>query len=92
MGAPDYLIYLNKIYGPLIHCFHFIDLFNSLSNDNPNVKNKSLDFNQTSAQRGSESDIKVNTIHSLGPYLAGLLEGDGHIGLSKMINSKGKIS
>ena len=72
MGAPDYLIYLNKIYGPLIHCFHFIDLFNSLSNDNPNVKNQFLAFNQ---KKRSESDIKVNTIHSLGPYLAGLLEG-----------------
>lgn len=46
MGAPDYLIYLNKIYGPLIHCFHFIDLFNSLSNDNPNVKNQFLAFNK----------------------------------------------
>ena len=89
MGAPDYLIYLNKIYGTLIHCFHFIDLFNSLSNDNPNVNNQSLTFNQ---KKGSESDIKVNTIHSLGPYLAGLLEGDGHIGLSKIINSNGKIS
>ena len=72
MGAPDYLIYLNKIYGTLIHCFHFIDLFNSLSNDNPNVKNQFLAFNK---KKRSESDIKVNTIHYLGHYLDGLLEG-----------------
>lgn len=39
-------------------------------------------------------DIKINTsnFHSIGPYLAGLFEGDGHIILSKLINSKGKIS
>jgi len=40
------------------------------------------------------SDIKVNTskYNTIGPYLAGLFESDGHIILSKVINSKGKIS
>ena len=39
------------------------------------------------------SPIKFNsTPPMLGPYLAGLFEGDGHIVLSKVINSKGKIS
>lgn len=40
------------------------------------------------------SYIKLNNsnFHSIGPYLAGLFEGDGHIILSKIINSKGKIS
>ena len=39
------------------------------------------------------SNIKVNTSnsYSIGSYLAGLFEGDGHIILSKVINSKGKI-
>lgn len=40
------------------------------------------------------SDIKVNTsnFQSIGPYLAGLFEGDGHIILSKVNNLTGKIS
>lgn len=40
------------------------------------------------------SNIKDKNTHfySMGPYLAGLFEGDGHIILSKIINSRGKIS
>ena len=38
------------------------------------------------------SNVKYISSHSIGPYLAGLFEGDGHIVLSKVINSKGKIS
>lgn len=42
----------------------------------------------------SNLDSKVkNTISpSIGSYLAGLFEGDGHIILSKVLNSKGKIN
>lgn len=45
----------------------------------------------------SSSDLsnikdKNTNFYSMGPYLAGLFEGDGHIILSKIINSRGKIS
>lgn len=45
----------------------------------------------------SSSDLsnikdKNTNFYSIGPYLAGLFEGDGHIILSKIINSRGKIS
>jgi hypothetical protein len=58
--------------------------FNSIDNNNYNKIDSSLDF----------CNIKNNTskFHRIGPYLAGLFEGDGHIILSKVINSKGKIS
>ena len=39
-----------------------------------------------------DSNVKYTSSQSIGPYLAGLIEGDGHIVLSKVINSKGKIS
>lgn len=39
------------------------------------------------------SAFKENkTQPTLGPYLAGLVEGDGHISLSKLVNENGKIS
>jgi len=58
--------------------------FYSIDNNNYNNLESSSDL----------SNIKENTskFHSIGPYLAGLFEGDGHIILSKKINSKGKIS
>ena len=38
------------------------------------------------------SNVNLKSSNSIGPYLAGLFEGDGHIILSKIINNKGKIS
>jgi hypothetical protein len=56
----------------------------------------SIDINNYNNLESSSdlSNIKDNTskFNSIGPYLAGLFEGDGHIILSKKINSKGKIS
>jgi hypothetical protein len=56
----------------------------------------SIDYNNyNNLELSSDlSNIKDNTskFQSIGPYLAGLFEGDGHIILSKKINSKGKIS
>ena len=77
VGAPDYLN--NFSYNKCSNsCFNSIDKTNSLTNENVNIQNN--------------SKIKVDDINSLGSYLAGLIEGDGHISLSKIINSKGKIS
>lgn len=60
-----------------ITCFNSIDQINNKSDFYSDVSN-----------------IKVNTSksYSIGSYLAGLFEGDGHIILSKVINSNGKIS
>jgi hypothetical protein len=51
----------------------------------------SIDNNSKNKESSSDlSNLKENisNIHSIGPYLAGLFEGDGHIILSKKINSK----
>ncbi len=67
---------------------YFYYLIKEMTSFNSNDKMTSLII-------GSENlpnQVKSNTIHSLGPYLAGLLEGDGHISLSKSVNFKGKIS
>ena len=47
-----------------------------------NVQDKLLEYRRA----------EINANNSLGPYLAGLLEGAGHIILSKKMNSKGNIS
>ena len=66
---------------------YFFHLINKMISFYSNVNNISL-FKNTVAQ----TQVETNTNQFLGPYLAGLLEGDGHISLSKTINSKGKIS
>lgn len=38
------------------------------------------------------SNVKKTISPLIGPYLAGLFEGDGHIYFSKVLNSKGKIN
>jgi LAGLIDADG endonuclease/Cytochrome C and Quinol oxidase polypeptide I len=60
-----------------ITCFYSIDQINNKSDSSSDVCN-----------------LKVNTSnsYSIGSYLAGLFEGDGHIILSKIINSNGKIN
>nr|YP_009690420.1 LAGLIDADG homing endonuclease [Schizopora paradoxa]QEG57200.1 LAGLIDADG homing endonuclease [Schizopora paradoxa] len=65
---------------------------------NPTDKFKFLFVSSLSTFSGlfGEKDCTVKVdkpdLNSIGPYLAGLFEGDGYIILSKTINSKGKIS
>lgn len=75
VGAPDYkkILYLN------IFLFNsIINIFFKFTNVSKNNKNLSSNLSYDS-----------NTfLKSKGSYLAGLLEGDGHIGLPKVVNGK----
>ena len=79
IGAPDYPLYFHK----LMTYFNSSDKLN-----NPFVLSIPTDLTLT------ERSVKVDksNLNSIGSYIAGLFEGDGHIILSKTINSKGKIS
>jgi Cytochrome C and Quinol oxidase polypeptide I len=74
MGAPDYLINLNKI----------ITLFSIYQRKN-NSDSNNYKFNSITIP----SSYNKN---KFGPYLAGLIEGDGHITLPKIINTEGKMN
>ena len=67
--------------------FNYLDkinlYFNSIDNKN---------YNNDSSFDSANYKNNTSKSHLIGPYLAGLFEGDGHIILSKVINSKGKIS
>ena len=81
IGAPDYLDSLKK----QMICFYSIDKIKShLSSAHSNIYLKGTDVSNTKE--------KTYNSYSIGSYLAGLFEGDGHIILSKVSNSKGKIS
>jgi hypothetical protein len=85
LGAPDYLNYLNNL-GPL--------LLNTFPNICFTYKNNNLSYSLPLYPQALESDqiaekpfINNNSNRSeyIGPYLAGLFEGDGHIVSSKSI-------
>ena len=66
-------------------CFYSIDKIKShLSSAHSNIYLKGTDVSNTKE--------KTYNSYSIGSYLAGLFEGDGDIILSKVSNSKGKIS
>ena len=83
IGAPDYFFYLKKL---SIYFYFLIILLCTICSN--------LNFNLQISQLSKFNNRKLNTSksYSTGSYLAGLFEGDGHIILSKVINSKGKIS
>lgn len=98
IGAPDYFQNWNKL---LVR--YNSKLFYSSSDPNINGEFKQLptstvvDKEQDNNKYNSSSDlsnIQNNTYkyQYIGPYLAGLFEGDGHIILSKKINGSNKIS
>ena len=67
----------------------FILSLKLITNLNPWLRSAPLANFDLSKVQKNISNFKPNDI---GPYLAGLFEGDGHVSLSKIINSKGKIS
>lgn len=85
IGAPDYFFNLNK---------QVICIFSINKNYSKRSNFSNLNSNLQIKQTAELSNFKVNTSDSqfIGPYLAGLFEGDGHVILSKVVNSKGKIS
>jgi hypothetical protein len=82
IGAPDYLKFLNKY---LIYLNFLIK-----NNLKKNSSNKIIEFSKNNNKLYLSTKCQFNL--ELGHYLAGLFEGDGHIILSKNINSEGKIS
>ena len=98
VGAPDYFFYLINQMTHLnlsesakpgrVENISDFSFWRASCLKNVNVQDKLLGFlYQTAKQRG-----EINANNSLGPYLAGLLEGVGHIILSNLMNSKEKIS
>ena len=84
VGAPDYSKILNKQCGTQTYFYSIVNFNNKFE---PGTA--LLDSFDLSNMQKNISKFKPNDI---GPYLAGLFEGDGHVNLSKIINSKGKIS
>lgn len=76
LGAPDYFKYLPyNFYCGAPPSFYSINNYNRFDTPSDLSNNKDNTYN----------------FNSIGAYLAGLFEGDGHIILSKKLNSKGKI-
>lgn len=69
--------------------YHKLFKFQSNSNNNNNENNNNSISSISTFEKGK---IKDKDNKYIGSYLAGLFEGDGHIILSKIINTKGKIS
>jgi LAGLIDADG endonuclease len=92
MGAPDYLKNLNKI-------ITLFSIYQRKNNPSPmgwaatdlyNYKFNSI----TSPSQRVAMLLSYNKrkAYNIGPYLAGLIEGDGHITLPKIINTESKMS
>lgn len=105
LGAPDYFNYLNSL-GPLLLntlkkakaflIFIGIDFWTCLIICFTNKDNKLSDSLPLYSQESDKSAEKLtinnsNKPESIGPYLAGLFEGDGHIVLSKSIIEESKV-
>lgn len=82
LGAPDYNNYLNTFFRI------------SLLNFNSEGEDNNISCNTFLRKKHNEDNL-LNSKFNLGPYLAGLFEGDGHISLSRVIRAeplKDKIS
>jgi hypothetical protein len=90
LGAPDYFNYLNNL-GPLLLKTFPIICFTSKNNH----LSESLPLYPQAAQNIQSAEKPIinnsNKAESIGPYLAGLFEGDGHIVLSKSIIVDSKV-
>ena len=77
MGAPDYLKNLNKI----------ITLFSIYQRKN-NSDLYNYKFNSITSPKAMLLSYNKRKAYNIGPYLAGIIEGDGHITLPKNTESK----
>ena len=82
-----YLNYFLPVHIGAPDCFNYLNKINLYFNS---IDNKI--YNNDSSFDLPNIKNKASKLHLIGTYLAGLFEGDGHIILSKVINSKGKIS
>ena len=97
VGAPDYLNYLIKdkltwFYFMIINKFnlYFYRSNTKVSTHLPCLKLEAYGLKLSGAALFFST--KVNTSQSIGSYLAGLFEGDGHVSLPKVANLTGKIT
>jgi hypothetical protein len=91
LGAPDYFNYLNNLSSLLLNTFSIICFTNKKNNLSDSLP---LYLQALKTDQNAEKPIinnYSNKPESLGPYLAGLFEGDGHIVLSKSIIVDSKV-
>jgi hypothetical protein len=91
LGAPDYFNYLNNLDSLLLNTSPIINFTNKNNNLSDSLRFRASGHPQESNQ-SAENQPTNNNPEFIGPYLAGLFEGDGQIVLSKsiIVNSKVK--
>jgi hypothetical protein len=89
LGAPDYLNYLNKLSPLLLNTSPRYATF-CFTNKNNNLSDSLPLYSQESDEKPTKKNNSKKS-ESIGPYLAGLFEGDGHIVLSKSIIENSKV-
>jgi Cytochrome C and Quinol oxidase polypeptide I/LAGLIDADG endonuclease len=95
LGAPDYFNYLNNL-NPLLlntsRCANASTAIICFTNKNNNLSDSLPIYSQESdSDEKPTKNNNSNKSESIGPYLAGLFEGDGHIVLSKSIIENSKV-
>ncbi len=89
LGAPDYFNNLNNLNPLLLNTSPIIWFTNKNNNLSDSLPLYSQESDQSDEKPTKNNDSKKS--ESIGPYLAGLFEGDGHIVLSKSIIVNSKI-